>query len=97
MLKYIYKLMQNMTMLRAMVNCILPDTSNLHFYGQELFVLLLVLYNFKSCKTSSVIIKGRDNPEGCARQTIRSSFLGRRGTFQSLSQFFLTERIFFVN
>lgn len=97
MLKYIYKLMQNMSILRAIVNCILPDTSDLHFYGQELFTLLLVLYNLKSCKNSSVMIKVRDNPERCARQTIQSSFLWGKGTFQSLSQFFPAERIFFVN
>lgn len=65
--------MQNTSRLKAMVNWILPDTSDLHFYGQVLFALLIVLYNLKSCKNSLVKIKGRDNPEGCVRQIIQSS------------------------
>lgn len=28
----------------------LPYTTDLHFYGQELFALLLIFYNLQSCK-----------------------------------------------
>lgn len=76
--------MQNRFVFRAIINCLWPDTINLHFYGQDSFASLSV-FSLQSC--TQFKDKDWDNLEAWPRQDTPSHLLG---PFQPFTTFFPT-------